>query len=381
MEERNILTMLKDISIKQPEINRRRGGFYEYVLFGNDNNFPQFLLDLVKNSPLQSAIVESLYTRLGGGGIIAPSVQSPNVFESWEELCRKVLRDYSIFEAFAIQAVLNVDGITYSFYHQPVSEVRLGKVNEFNKIEKAFICTDWSNKRSSNVEEIKMYGCEKPKKGEKYLMYFKPYFPQEYYYHIPSYFSSANWIKADGRLSKFYNNFIANNLNANKLIYYPYKPEKKVQDSIYNSLVSTFSGESNAGSFMLLFGEGEMKPEIQDISSPDANLFNEVYSLVQRNIISGNRLTSETLAGISIGSGFSSQAEQLIAAETHYSLNVVLPARNFILSKFNGLLKMNGCQDQMVIEDYDLRGEYEGDVSDNNIIDEETQEGEQINNE
>lgn len=132
---------------------------------------------------------------------------------------------------------------------------------------------------------------------------------------------------------------------------------------------------------MLLFGEGEMKPEIQDISSPDANLFNEVYSLVQRNIISGNRLTSETLAGISIGSGFSSQAEQLIAAETHYSLNVVLPARNFILSKFNGLLKMNGCQDQMVIEDYDLRGEYEGAVSDNNIIDEETQEGEQINNE
>lgn len=381
MENGNILTMLKDISIKQPEINRRKCGFYDYVLFGSDNNFPQFLLRLIKDSPLQSAITESLYTRLGGGGIVAPSIQSPNVFESWEELCRKVLRDYSIFEAFAIQAVLNMDGVTYSFYHQPVSEVRLGRVDDNNKIEKAFICTDWENKKSSGIVEIKMYGCEKPKRGEKYLMYFKPYFPQEYYYHIPSYFSAANWIEADSRLSKYYNNFIANNLNANKLIYYPYKPDKKQQDNIYNSIVSTFSGESNSGSFMLLFGEGEMKPEIQDISTPDADLFNEVYSLVQRNIISGNRLTSETLAGISIGSGFSSQSEQLIAAETHYSLNVVLPARNFVLSKFNGLLKMNGCQEQMVIEDYNLRDEYEGSIEINNGIDEETQEGEQINNE
>ena len=372
----NILNLLKDISIKQPEINRRRGGFYDYVQFGSDNIFPQFLLNLIKNSPLQNAIVESFYTRLGGAGIIAPNIQYPNVFDSWEELLRKVLRDYSIFESFCIQAVLNMDGVTWSFYHQPISEVRLGKANEYNKIEKAYICTDWSYKRGTNIEEIKMYGSETPKKGEKYLMYFKPYFPQEYYYHIPSYFSAANWIEADSRLSKYYNNFIANNLNANKLIYYPFKPEKKEQDEIYESLVSNFSGDSNSGSFMLLFGEGELKPEIQDINTPDADLYNEVYSIVQRNIISGNRLTSETLAGISIGSGFSSQADQLIAAETHYNLNVVLPARNFILSKFNGLLLMNACTDKMEIKDYSLRKEYEGDITTNDLIESEVQDGE-----
>lgn len=369
----NIKLGLLNHSIEAPIIDRRgSGGSYNYIKWGNDNNFSQFLIDLIQSSPLQNSILESLYHKLCGASIDVPAnIQNPSLLESWQEFVCKIFKDYTYFEAFAIQCVLNLDGKTFSFYHQPVSEVRLEQV-EGNKIQNAFICTDWSKSRPSKVEKIKMFGSETPVKGEKYLMYFKPYSPQEYYYHTPSYFSAANWISADARLSRYYNNFVASNLNSNKIITYPTEVPEDEKVEIYENLRRNFGGEQNAGSFILLFGEGETKPEISNLDSPDADLYNNLTDTVAKYIISANRLTSPILAGISTSSGFSSKSEEIISADVTYRLSVVQPMRSFILSKINGLLKLNNYNiDVISVKDYNLIEEYEGVTENNDKIEEE----------
>lgn len=369
------LQSINDQSIKMPVIDRRgASGAFNYIKWDYDNCFPQNLLELISNSPTQAAISEALFTKMAGTLIDVPETfNKPNFIDSWVDLVRKCMRDYSVFEAFSIQVVKNLDGKTYSFYHQPVSEVRLGK-SEYgvNDIKKAYICSDWKQAKTSKIKEIKMFGSELVQPGEKYLFYFKAYMPQEVYYHTPSYYSAANWIASDGKIAKYYNNFIGNNLSTSKVITYPQDMSEEEKADLYNGLRENFSGEQAAGSFLLLFGDGSQAPKVESLSTPDADLYNTLNLTIKENLITANRLSSPSLAGISMGASMSSQADQLIAANTMYMQNVVLPMRVFVLSKINALVtELRGIPGAITVEDLDLRKEFEGLTVSNDSIEEE----------
>lgn len=367
------LQSMNDVSLCEPYIDRKGvGGTNNYIKFDRDNAFPQRLLKLVGDSPVQKSIMEALYTKLVGAMVNSPEGR-PNLIEGWPELVRKCMRDFSIFETFAVQIVKNLDGKSYTIYHQPVSEVRLGK-SEYgvNDINMAYICSDWTQAKTSKIKQIKMFGCEPPKQGEKYLAYFKQYMPQEIYYHIPSYWSAANWIAADGRISRYYNNFVANNLSTSKVIKYPMDMSEEEKEALYEGIREQFTGETAAGQFLLLFGDGSQMPEIDSLSTPDADLYNTLNSTIKENLITANRLSSPALAGIAMGASMSSQAEQLIAANVVYLNDVVLPMRTFVLSKLNALnMQLNGVTEPITIEDYDLRKEFDGLSVQNDNIEEE----------
>ena len=356
----------KDYSIYQPFIDKstRR----EYVRFGYDNLYPQLCIDLANSSPLQKAIIENKLSYMYGAGLAetVKSVYSPNLFESWSELIYKCMTDFCYLDAFAIQVIVSESGDKFIYYHQPVDQVRLGQYNDKNVIEKAYICTDWAKAiRTKNVVEIKMWGSETPKKGERYLMYFKRHQLGEYYYAIPSWMSAANYVAADAALSQYYNNYIRNNFSANLAIRYPLEPTEEKKQELYRNLVASFGGSENAGNILLLFGENGTLPEINAIESVNADLYNSVVDTVKLAIVSANRLTSPILAGISTSSGFSSKSDEIIAATVQYRLTVINNDRQFVMNKFNDLLTLNGYERLLSIQDYNLTKEFEGAVEEN----------------
>ena len=303
------------------------------------------------------------------GAGIANTVQSiytPNLQDDWNEFFSKIVTDFVYFGAFAVQAILSESGKKWLFYHQPVAQVRLGQYNEKNIIETAYICTNWAKASRDSIREIKMFGSETPKKGERYLMYFRPFRPEEYYYAVPEYMAAANYIAADGALSEYYNNYIRNNFSANLAIKYPNEPDDDKKQQIYESLQASFGGSKNAGNILLLFGENGTVPEIGSVESVNADLYNSVVDVVKLAIVSANRLTSPILAGISTSSGFSSKSDEIIAATVQYKLTVINKDRQFILDKLNNLLTMNGYDRVLTVEDYNLPREFSGEVEANN---------------
>lgn len=357
----------KDFSIPQPFIDKatRR----DWVRFGYDNLYPQMSLDLANSSPLQKAILENKLSYMYGAGLskVIDNIYTPNLTEGWDSLVYKCMTDYVYLNAFAVMVILNEGGNSYSFYHVPVDQVRLGQYNEYNVIEKAYLCSNWAKiySRKDNVVEIKMWGCETPKKGERYLMYFKKHQLGEYYYAVPQWMSAANWIMADAALSQYYNNYIHNNFSANLAIKYPTEPPEEKKDEIYKALQASFGGSENAGNILLLFGENGVAPEINAIESVNADLYNSVVDTVKLAIVSANRLTSPILAGISTSSGFSSKSEEIIAATVQYRLTVINSDRQFVMDKMNDLLSMNGLARVLSIEDYNLTKEFEGSTDEN----------------
>ena len=342
-----------------------------WVKFDVDNLYPERVMEIVNSSPLQKSILESKKTYILGAGLepTEENIYTPNMFESWQQLIEKCTNDLVYLNAFSVQVILNESGNRFSFYHQPVSQVRLGNYNERNFIEKAYLCTDWRKaQRNRNVVEIPMFGTETPQKGKAYLMYFKPEQVGEYYYAIPDYMSASNYIMADAALSQYYNNYIHNNFSANLAIRFPIEPTEEKKQELYENLVKSFGGSENAGNILCLFGEGGVVPEISSIESVNADLYNSVVDIIKLALVSANRLTSPILAGIVTSSGFSSKSDEMIAAYSLYKLTVINHARHFILQGFNKMLEMNGHNRVLKLIDFDIRKEFEGQTEENNII-------------
>ena len=360
----------RDYSFANPYIDKmtRRD---TWVKFDADNLYPERVMEIVNSSPLQKSILESKKTYILGAGLepTDENIYTPNMLETWQELIEKCTNDFVYLNAFAVQVILNESGNRFSFYHQPVSQVRLGNYNEKNFIEKAYLCTDWRKaQRNRNVVEIPMFGTETPQKGKAHLMYFKPEQVGEYYYAIPDYMSASNYIVADAALSQYYNNYIHNNFSANLAIRFPIEPTEEKKQELYENLVKSFGGSENAGNILCLFGEGGVVPEISSIESVNADLYNSVVDIIKLALVSANRLTSPILAGIVTSSGFSSKSDEMIAAYSLYKLTVINHARQFILQGFNKMVEMNGHNRVLKFLDFDIRKEFEGQTEENNVI-------------
>ena len=379
----------RDYSFDKPYIDKmtRRDS---WVKFDVDNQYPERVLDMVNSSPLQKSILESRKTYILGAGLdkVDENVYTPNMYESWIDLIEKCVSDYVYLNAFAVQVILNESGNRFSFYHQPVQQIRFANYNDKNFIEKAYLCTDWRKaQKNKNVVEIPMFGSETPKKGKAYLLYFKPDQVGEYYYGIPEYMSAANYIMADAALSQYYNNYIHNNFSANLALRFPTEPTEEKKEELYENLRRSFGGAENAGNILLLFGENGVVPEINSIESVNADLYNSVVDIIKLALVSANRLTSPILAGISTSSGFSSKSDEMIAAYTLYKLTVINSERAFLLKGFNKMLEMNGHSRVFKLLDFDIRKEFEGQTANNDVVEDEgnnvdkQEEKEEISNE
>lgn len=366
----------RDYSVSQPRIDiKQRAAWKNWVNFDYDNLFTNVLYNLYADSPLQSSIINNQIKYVKGAGLkeYTASIFQPNIGERWEDFIEKCVTDYCIYAAFAVQVVVSESGDKFLYYHVPVNQVRLGAYNENNQIETAYLATDWSRTNPTNVVEIKMFGVEQPKKGERYLMYFKKYDPNELYYAIPKWYSGANWVLADIALSRYYNNYIRNNFSANLSIAYPNDLDEDKKAELYELLTQSFGGQDNAGNILLLFGENGTLPEVKPIESVNADLYQNVCDTVLKYIVSANRLTSPILAGLSTSSGFSSKSDEIIAAYNLYKLTVIDDMRTFIMDKINYLLTLNGQPRCLVLDDYDIRKEFEGETTSN-----DSKEAEQI---
>lgn len=367
MKERLKLAQ-RDYSVSQPRIDiKQRAAWKRWVTFDYDNLFPNVLYNLYADSPLQASILNNQMKYVYGAGLkdYEASIFQPNLMERWEDIIKKCITDFCIYGAFSLQCIMSENGERFLYYHVPVNQVRLGAYNDENQIEYGYLATDWSRITSNNVIEIKMFGVEQPKKGERYLLYFKPYNPNELFYAIPKWYSAANWMLADIALSRYYNNYIRNNFSANLAISYPCDLDEDKKAELYNMLVDSFGGEQNAGNILLLFGEGGTNPEISPVEAVNADLYNEVCDTVLKYIVSANRLTSPLLAGLNTSSGFSAKSDEIIAAYTLYKLTVIDEIRDFIMGRINYLLTLNGQPRCLVLQDYDFRAEFEGNTTTN----------------
>ena len=331
-------------AIPLPSTKEVRGK--DYMAYGEDNLFPQKLIELYDSSAMHHTAVNAITDGIIGDGIEIIGEEYINANgETIDELYEKIALDYTLYSGYAVNVIWNKEGTGIAeMYHLPFANVRSGKLNEEDKVEEYFFSSDWANLRKNPHVAYKSFDIT-DNKGDNasQIFYYFNYTPGNTVYPLPEYIAALNDISLDVSIGRFHSSNISNGLNPSMFIQFRNgTPPPEERANIYREIENTFSGEENAGRFFLSFSEPGKEMQVTPIASTNDTYYLQIDEHVTSRILTAHRITSPLLLGIKDSSGFSNNADEIRISYMHFEGTVVEPKRKKILSSFGYLLSLTG---------------------------------------
>ena len=335
-----------------PKIEESRSK--EWVTFGEQNLFPQQLIELYDNSAMHHTAVQAIKDGIIGDGIEVIGDEYVNSQgETIDEIFAKIALDYTLYQGYALNVVWNKEGSRIAeIYHLPMANVRSGKMNEEDVVTEYFYCSDWKNTRKNKPVAYRAFDPTDNKKDNASQIYYcQTYTPGNDYYPLPAYVGALNDIQLDARVSRFHNANISNGLAPSMFVQFRNGvPSPEERREIYREVEETFSGEDNAGRFFLAFSEPGKELQVTPIENANDDYYITLEARIASRILTAHRITSPLLLGIKDAAGFSSNADEIKVAYMHFESTVVEPKRKKVLSTFGYILKLYGLNVGLTVE-------------------------------
>ena len=336
----------------------------KWMDFGKDNLLPEYIKELLDDSPAHAAIVAGTATFVSGEGWEipdSPSAQLQAFFDNkdpkeeeqnnLDDVLRMVAMDLKTYGAFALNVRWSVDGKNIgAVHHIDVSKIRLA-TNTGSKLPHYYVCADWSNTRK-NVPKIYQGYSVLNRKERSQILYVKLPKTKNPPYGMPDYWAAREAIEIDQSIQEFQLRRLKEGFFPSVIITVPSLAESQLeQDKMYDELKDFFGGNSGAAAIM----DGEYKFEKFEPSSvPDD--FMQFQRNVNQKIKEAHRVPAKgQLFGLSDESGgMTFSNEQLLNEFELFNQTIVRSYQRVIEDTFNKLAKQNGISEQMRITKYAL---------------------------
>lgn len=239
----------------------------DFVAWGNDNKYPEFLSNLYQNCSTLSSIINGMTDFICGNEITVDKDE-----EEIEDIIRNVSRDYLIYGVAYINVLKNVKNEVVKVKWIDTRAIRS---NEDNTV--FFYSEDWS-KSYGRVKTIVL-----PKytedKAESSVLMIKDYARD--IYPTPIWGSAINAVTTEIEIGKYHLNEIVNNFSASAIINFNNGvPSDEDKDEIERMINDKFCSPENAGRFMLAFNDNrESAVTIERLGSDD---FDKRYDAVAK---------------------------------------------------------------------------------------------------
>ena len=326
----------------------------DYVYFGDNNLYPQRLIDLYDSSAMHHTAVNAIRDGIIGEGIKLVGDEYINSKgETINDIFEKISLDYSLYQGYSLNLIWNKEGTRIAeIYHLPFSNVRSGKMDEQDEISEYFYSSDWSNVRKYKPQAYRAFDATDNKRDNASQIYYcKNYTPGNDYYPLPEYQGAVNDIDLDARVSRFHNANISNGLAPSMMVQFRNGiPTPEERRDIYNQITDTFTSEDNAGRFFLSFSEPGKEMQVTPIENANTDLYGTIEERIASRILTAHRITSPLLLGIRDASGFSSNADEIRVSYAHFEGTVIEPKRKKILSTYGYILKLTGFNVGMEVQ-------------------------------
>lgn len=279
---------------KQPEYKEKKGE--GYMQYGQNNDYPQYLLDLFNKSAKHNAIVRGKVNYIVGNGWAGeqPIVKQVNREETLNDLTKKVALDLELFGGAYIQVIWGVLGETIAeLWHCDYTKIRTNKDNT-----QFWYKEDWK----ANKEKAEVYSAFNPKNPTGVqILYVKEYRPGMNVYSLPGYFGALNYIESDVEVSKHVLGNAQTGFSASKLITLPNgEPSPDEKRAVSRQFDNMYTGADGKKYLLAFVNDATRKPIVDDLGASDLTKedFSRVDELIQTNIFSGHQITSPDLFGI-----------------------------------------------------------------------------------
>lgn len=320
----------------------------DWVFYGDNNLYPQFLIDKYTNCAIHKSIVQSKVAQICGDGLISLTdplavIRLVNNKETIEEVYSKCALDLVLFGGFALNIVWKRDrneGIA-EIYHLDFSRVRCGKIEEdSDEVEKYYYSADWSNIKKHKPEEYDAFGVDNTEPSQIY--YFKSYQPSNDYYPAPDYSGALQAIDISIEIQNLHKMNLKNGMMPSLFINFnngvPGDEEQKI---ITRALEESYGGSDNAGRAVVSFNESkESAPTIEAIQPNGSDdYYSTIYEDVTTSILSGHRVSSGELFGISTAGKLGS-ANEILEHSEFFRNTVIKPYISDLLPTFNKMMSL-----------------------------------------
>jgi DNA-binding Lrp family transcriptional regulator len=318
-----------------------------YVQFGEDNLYPNQLLEKLNKSSKHNGIVLGKVNYIIGNGISYKDDSAkelvPNKNETINDLLKKVSTDIEIFGGVYLELHYNALGNVGAVYHIPYHKVRTNKDNT------QYYIKDWTQSTRTQPEIVAAYN-PAVKEGKQIICY-KEYRPGLEVYSYPGYIGALNWIEVDIELSKYHLSTIKNGMFSSKLINFNEgKPSPEEQQVVETKFKKKFTGSENAGGIVLSFSDDPAKaPTVLDLSNTDLDKhFDILNKTTEQQIFVGHQVTSPILFGIKSEGQLGGRTEMRDSFEI-FKTTYVNDKQRALETLFTEISDLFGMQGEMVI--------------------------------
>ena len=347
MKNKSDLSIVNLSTYTSPQVKEVRGK--DFIEYGEDNNYFQYLIDRYNGSPTNNAIINGVSEMIYGKGLDATnSNKKPNEYAQMKSLfnkdcVRKLCYDLKLMGQCAIQIIYSKDrSRILELEHIPVETLRAEKCNEKGEVEAYFYFNDWSKyKRGNELRRIPAFGTSK--EGLE-ILYVKPYRAGFKYYSPVDYQGGTQYAELEEEISNFHLNNILNGLAPSMLINFNNgTPDPEQREMIERRIYEKFSGSSNAGKFILAFNDNpETAASIEPVQLSDAHQQYEFLSTESsKKIMVSHRVVSPMLFGIKDSTGLGNNADELKTASILFDNLVIKGFQGLLIDAFDRILAFN----------------------------------------
>ena len=351
--------------------------YNDFVIYGEDNQFPQRLIEAWLQSSTHNAITNGIVQMIAGDNITFDQkigevelwTQKVNIKgETLAELIHKTAFDLYLHGYFGWQIVWNSARTKIvSIYHTPAEQIRSEKADEDGKINNYYVSWDWTQYRKKRFKPQKIKAFDITDRSEgKQMIFVKQYRPSQFYYSTPSYIGGMNWILLDYSVSEFHLNNIENGFFPSSVIqFFNGEPPQEEKRAIEAKFMAKFTGKGQS-KIAFVYNASQEEKVAFDTHEP-ANLdkrFRELSPEIPKNIMIAHRVPSPLLFGIRDAGGLGNNAEELQSSSLLMNKLVIVPFQKIILDTLGKVFKINKWNTAVTIETLQPSQWLEGDGDD-----------------
>ena len=320
----------------------------DWVEYGTDNNYYQYLIDRYTNSTTNNAIINNITRLIYGRGLSATDAsRKPNEYAQMmalfnKDCVRHLCTDLKLLGQCAVQVIYTKDRKKIAqVEHIPVQLLRAEKCNEEGKIEAYYYSDDWTDLRNYKPKRIPAFGCSK----EPLEIYFiKPYSVGMKFYALPDYIGGIPYAVLEEDISEYLINEVENGFSGRSVVNFNNGvPSEDQQQIIKNKVQSQLTGMSGEKLIVAFNNNAESKTTVDSMPVNDApDLYSTLSEECLRKIMLAHNVTSPLLFGIASSNGFSSNSDELKDSFALFSNMVIAPMQELLLDAFDQILAYNG---------------------------------------
>ena len=339
----------------------------DWVSYGNYNEYPMFLIDLMNQHPEHGAILKGKANYVFGKGLAFGEsetvldqarreqwLNSANRFQTWNDVLRKTTPQFELYNGWAWQIIWNNGGTNFEVFN-----IEFGKLRRSKDKRKVYYCDEWMvksgnrwvpNSNPEKSESYKEFDVFNPNvRTGTQILYIKvdepTVVPNGDLYPLPVYSQAIMEIETDINISKLRYHYSANGMFAQSLIsFFNGEPSKEEKKAIKKMFDRTYGSPDNAGQLIFSFNDkGGTAPSISTLTQSDLDkVFADTRKECQDKIFSAH-LTAPVLFGIKTEGSLSDSSGEATLKEWDKFVRTYIEGRQeFILTEIKNLADLQG---------------------------------------